>query len=52
MKSQDDEPFLEVALSGKINVLLTGNKKHFPTEFAKDVQIQSPSEFLNFFRDQ
>jgi putative PIN family toxin of toxin-antitoxin system len=51
LPDRDDEPFLEVALSGKINVLITGNKRHFPAEFAKDVQILSPSEFLDFFKN-
>jgi putative toxin-antitoxin system toxin component, PIN family len=52
LPDRDDEPFLEVALSGKINVLVTGNKKHFPEEFTKNVKILSPSEFLNVFKEQ
>ena len=52
LPDRDDEPFLEVAFSGKINFLVTGNKRHFPEEFAKDVQILSPSEFLNVFKEQ
>jgi uncharacterized protein len=51
LPDSDDEPFLEVALSGKINSLVTGNKKHFPEAFIKDVQILSPSEFLDFFKN-
>jgi len=47
----DDEPFPEVVLSGKINVLVTGNKRHFPEEFAEDVKILSPSEFLDIFKE-
>ena len=49
---RDDEPFLEVSLSAKTNVLVTGNKKHFPEEFTKNVKILSPSEFLNVFKEQ
>jgi len=36
----------EIAISGKINFLVTGNKKHFPKKFCKGIKILSPSEFL------
>lgn len=42
----DDAPFLEVAISGKINAVVTGNKKHFPEKQRRNVKILSPSEFL------
>lgn len=44
----DDIPFVEVALSGKAEALITGNLKHFkgaPTE----VVILSPAEFITRF---
>lgn len=46
----DDEAFLEVALSGKADFLITGNLKHFPTNSNWDVKIVSPREFIEIFR--
>ncbi|MCX6383363.1 MAG: putative toxin-antitoxin system toxin component, PIN family [Actinobacteria bacterium] len=47
LSDKDDEPFLEVAFAGKIDVIITGNKKHFPHEICKNINVLSPSEFLN-----
>ena len=47
LPDRDDEPFLEVAFAGKIDVIITGNKKHFPHEICKNITVLSPSEFLN-----
>ena len=41
-----DEPFLEAALAGRADVLITGNKKHFPKRLCKGVKIANPAEFL------
>ncbi len=41
----DDLPFLEVAVSGKADALITGNKKDFGRA-PKNLQILSPSEFI------
>lgn len=48
----DDEPFLEVAIAGKIRSLVTGNIVHYPPPSMEDIKIFSPSEFLEFFRIQ
>lgn len=48
----DDEPFLEVAIAGMVNSLVTGNKKHYPSSVFKGIHIFSPSEFLEFYRKQ
>ncbi len=45
----DDNPFLEVAITGSVKFLVTGNKKHFPQEICKGVKILSPSEFISLF---
>ena len=45
----DDSPFLEVAITGSVKFLVTGNKKHFPQEICKGVKILSPSEFISLF---
>jgi putative PIN family toxin of toxin-antitoxin system len=42
----DDEPFLEVALSGGAKAIVTGNKRHFPRKDYEGVKILSPAEFL------
>ena len=46
LPDSDDDPFLEIAISGKINFLVRENKKHFPEKFCKGIKILSPSEFL------
>ncbi len=42
----DDEPFLEVALSGEVKAIVTGNKRHFLKKEYEGVKILSPAEFL------
>jgi putative PIN family toxin of toxin-antitoxin system len=46
----DDEPFLEVALSGEVKAIVTGNKRHFPKKEYEGVKILSPPEFLEGLR--
>jgi putative PIN family toxin of toxin-antitoxin system len=48
----DDEPFLEVAIAGKVESLVTGNTIHYPSLFREGINIFSPSEFLEFYRKQ
>ena len=48
----DDEPFLEVAIAGKVRSLITGNIVHYPPLFREGIKIFSPSEFLEVFRKQ
>lgn len=45
-----DEAFLEAALAGKAERLITGNLKHFPADKREGVKVVSPSEFLEFYR--
>ena len=42
----DDEPFLEVALSGGVIGIVTGNKRHFPKKECGGMRVLSPAEFL------
>lgn len=42
----DDLPFLEVAFTGQVDVLMTGNKRHFPSHATQGIPVMSPSEFL------
>jgi putative PIN family toxin of toxin-antitoxin system len=48
----DDEPFLEVAIAGKVRSLITGNIVHYPPSSRGGIKIFSPSEFLEFLRKQ
>ena len=41
-----DEPFLEVALSGRVAAMATGNKRHFQKRNYEGIRILSPAEFL------
>lgn len=42
----DDEPFLEIAVSGSADYLVTGNAAHFPPELCQGVHVVSPADFL------
>ena len=46
----DDEPFLEAALSGGIEYLVTGNHAHFPSDPCRGIKVLSPSDFLKHYR--
>ncbi len=39
LSDPDDEPFLEVAIAGKVEAIVTGNKRHFPrrVQGSKDI---------------
>lgn len=42
----DDLPFLEVAVSARVDCIVTGNKKHFPTRLCRGIRVLSPKECL------
>ena len=42
----DDEPFLEIAISGDADCLVTGNAVHFPSDLCRGIKVMSPSDFL------
>ena len=45
-----DEPFLESAVAGKAECLITGNTRHFPPGKRQEMAILSPREFLDYYR--
>lgn len=47
-----DEPFLEVAVAGDAQCLITGNTKHFPRGRCQGITVFSPSEFLDHYREK
>ena len=50
LPDEDDEPFLEVAISAKADFLIAGNNKHFPQKLCKNIKVVNPSEFLKKFQ--
>ena len=50
LPDKDDLPFIEAALSGNADFIVTGNKKHFPKAQYKNVRVVSPSEFLEKYK--
>lgn len=45
-----DEPFLEAAIAGDAEYLVTGNIRHFPARLRQGVKVVSPAEFLDALR--
>lgn len=52
LPDSDDEPFLEVALAGKVLCLVTGNVKHFPSKKQQKMLVVSPAEFITIYSKQ
>lgn len=46
----DDQPFLEAAIAGRAQCLVTGNIKHFPPSKRQGVNVLTPTEFIAFYR--
>ncbi len=46
----DDESFLEVALAGRAEFLVTGNLKHFPASACRGVKIVDPARFWGIYQ--
>lgn len=44
----DDLPFLEVAVAGQADALVTGNKKDLPPDRRQGVKVLTPAEFLDW----
>ena len=47
---KDNLPFLEAAISGNADFIVTGNKKHFPEVKCKNIRVVSPAEFIEEYR--
>ena len=46
----DDEPFLEAAIAGKADFLITGNIAHYPAPARQGISVVSPSDFIAKYR--
>lgn len=44
----DDNVFLECALAGEVDFLVTGNTRHFPKTFRR-IQVFNPRQFLDIY---
>lgn len=46
----DDEPFLEAAIAGRAEYLITGNIKHYPSSSRQKIRVLGPAAFLEAYR--
>ncbi|MFA9478916.1 putative toxin-antitoxin system toxin component, PIN family [Phycisphaerales bacterium AB-hyl4] len=46
----DDAMFLEVAVAGRVDYLVTGNIKHFPVRHRHGVRMMSPADWVRASR--
>ncbi|MBL0175986.1 MAG: putative toxin-antitoxin system toxin component, PIN family [Ignavibacteria bacterium] len=46
----DDQPFLELALSGGAEYLITGNRRHYPKALCGGVRVVTPAQFVAAYR--
>lgn len=46
----DDQAFLEVAIAGRAEALVTGNLRHFPSTMRLGVRVVDPATFLAQWR--
>jgi uncharacterized protein len=49
MSDPGDQPFAEVAVAAQVDVLVTGNIRHFGGLDHTGVSVQTPAEFLEFY---
>ena len=50
LPDESDEPFLEAALAGNAECVITGNLKHFPIARCRNMKVLSPKGFLEYYR--
>lgn len=46
----DDNIFLEAAVAGRAEALVTGNRKHFPDRLCAGILVTTPKDFLDLYR--
>jgi putative PIN family toxin of toxin-antitoxin system len=47
----DDMMFMEVAIAGKADCLVTGNVKHYPRAILREIRLATPREFCEILRE-
>ena len=50
LPDKSDEPFLEVALAGQVEYLITGNTRHFPKNRCQGMKVGKPADFMEYYR--
>ncbi|MBI4663777.1 MAG: putative toxin-antitoxin system toxin component, PIN family [Verrucomicrobia bacterium] len=50
LRDPDDDMLLELAVAGRVNVLITSNVRDFEAASRFGVQVVTPSEFVSWFR--
>ena len=50
LPDRDDEPFLEIAVAGKADLLITGNLGHYPSASRHGTRVVSPADFIREYR--
>jgi len=48
----DDIVFLEAAINGKADYLVTGNTKHFPKKYCKNIKVVTPRNFIEILEKE
>ncbi len=46
----DDEMFLEIALMGEVDYLVTGNLRHYPAKCRQGCNVVAPAWFVEWYR--
>ena len=50
LADKDDIPFIETAIAGVAEAIITGNKRHFKKHHTRNLKVMSPDEFLKYWR--
>ena len=46
----DDNMFLEAALAGNAECIITGNTNHYPKKLCSGIRVLSPTEFVSYYQ--
>ena len=52
LPDETDLPFLEVALAGEAQALVTGNARHFKLPRGASLMVESPAQFVRRWRER
>ncbi len=47
----DDNMFLETALAGNVECIITGNLNHYPEKLCSGMRVLSPAQFINVYKN-
>ncbi len=52
LRDEKDLPFIEVAIAGEADSLVTGNVRHFKLPTVASLAVESPAQFVRRWRDR